>query len=116
MLNLFTGLIDHKKVCVDLDYELHAETYCPKGYLDVADLNLSFTPEKKDDYCSRIYYQITTRLKTECENRTDSEKCLIELSNDISSHPECFQLYDFRILYSCEVRENDKVHLSYRVL
>ncbi|XP_052069280.1 MAM and LDL-receptor class A domain-containing protein 1-like [Mytilus californianus] len=104
-----SGLIDHQKICVDLNDGLHAETYCSKDYLDLANFKLLFNPEKTDDYCSSIYYQTKSHLLNECKNRTDSQKCWINLSTDVSSHPECFRLYEIRIHHTCKVSETTTV-------
>ncbi|VDI31954.1 Hypothetical predicted protein, partial [Mytilus galloprovincialis] len=107
-----SGLSDHKNVCVDLDDVPPEKTYCPRGYLDFTNSSLIFEPEKTDLYCSEIYHQTKTRLRTDCRNRNDSQKCVIDLSTDKRSHPECFQLNELQILYTCEEFEDETTTFS----
>lgn len=94
-------------MCVPIDEKTPKETQCPKGYLKLANSDVLFDPEKKE--CSKIYNQTKNRPLKECKKRNDSETCLIDLSTDTSAHPECFQLYDFHIIHTCE---GEKIYLS----
>lgn len=76
------------------------ETFCPKNYLDLQNTRISFDPEREK--CSDIYDQTKKRLLTDCENASDSHTCLFDLSTDTRSQPEYFQLYEYRIQYTCE--------------
>lgn len=87
-------------MCVNFEEGISKETFCPRGYFDFTNPRLSFDPEKKE--CSDTYNQTKLRILQECKDRNDSQKCLIDLSFDISSNPECFQVYEFRILHTCE--------------
>ncbi|CAC5355484.1 unnamed protein product [Mytilus coruscus] len=100
------GSIDHEETCVDLDDELPIETYCPKNYLDLMNPRLDFDSEKKGGQCSDVYNQTKTSVFKKCDNRNGSQRCLIDLSTDIKSNPECFQLYEYRILHTCKESDN----------
>lgn len=97
---IFTGLFDHEKECVHLNDGVPKETFCPRGYLEFKNPLLSFDPEKEE--CSETYDKTNMRILQECKYRNDSEKCLIDMSTDIRSHPECFQVYELQILHTCE--------------
>lgn len=107
IFNILTGLYDHEETCVHLDEGISKATICAKGFLDFTNQRLSFDPEKLE--CSHIYNQTKLRILQECEYRDNSQKCVLDLSNDMSSNPECFQVYDFRILHTCEGEQNVKV-------
>ncbi|VDI45276.1 Hypothetical predicted protein [Mytilus galloprovincialis] len=98
-----TGLLYQEEMCVPIDEKTHKETECPKGYLNFADSHLLFDPEKQE--CSKIYNQTKNHLLEECKKSNDSETCLIDLSTDTSDYPECFQLYDYHIIHTCEDEE-----------
>lgn len=98
--NIFTGLLYHEEMCVPIDEKTPKETEWPKGYLNFADSHLLFDPEKQE--CSQIYNQTKNRLLEECKKSNESETCLIDLSTDTSDYPECFQLYDYHIIHTCE--------------
>lgn len=85
------------------------ETFCPKDYLDLQNARISFDPEREK--CSDIYDQTKKRLLTDCENASDSHKCVFDLSTDTRSQPECFQLYEFRIQYTCEGKQTFMVYI-----
>ncbi|CAC5355492.1 unnamed protein product [Mytilus coruscus] len=99
------GLFDQEEICVDVEGIISKETFCPKGYLDLQNARILFDPEREK--CSDIYDQTKKRLLTDCGNVADSQKCLFDLSTDIRSQPECFQLYEFRIQHTCEVSGKD---------
>ncbi|CAG2242737.1 unnamed protein product [Mytilus edulis] len=107
-----SGLSDHKIICADLDKVPAEKTYCPKGYLDFTSSSLIFEPEKMDFNCSEIYHQTKTRLETDCRKGNDSQRCVIDLSTDIRSHPECFQLNELRILHTCDEFEDETTTFS----
>ncbi|XP_071133034.1 uncharacterized protein [Mytilus edulis] len=90
------GSFDREEICE----EISKETVCPRGYFDFTNPHLSFDPEKEE--CSNTYDQTKLRILQECRHRNASQKCLIDLSTDIRSHPECFQVYEYRILHTCE--------------
>lgn len=80
---------------------MSTQTHCPKGYLDFTNTSLSFDHKKKE--CSAHYEKTRTRILQECKNEDDgSQKCLIDLSTDISAKPECFQLHELQIRHTCE--------------
>ncbi|CAC5403053.1 unnamed protein product [Mytilus coruscus] len=95
------GLINHEEICVDLDDDMSNEIYCPKGYIDLTNYRLSFDPEKNG--CSDQYEKTRMRLFQEWKDGVDSQRFIFDLSTDISSKPECFQLREFRIRHTCEV-------------
>lgn len=103
------GLIHHEEACVYSDIRMPKETSCPKDYLDFQNPILSFDPEK--DACYDIYDQIKTRLRNDCASVHASQKCLIDPSTDISSQPDCFQLYEFRIQHTCEGEQISKNYI-----
>lgn len=87
---------------------------CPRGYLDFTNPSLSFDPDNEE--CSDTYNQTKLRILQECRHRNDSQKCSIDLSTDISSHPECFQVYEFRILHTCEGEQIIRVQNMSRII
>ncbi|XP_052069283.1 MAM and LDL-receptor class A domain-containing protein 2-like [Mytilus californianus] len=95
-----TGLFYHEDNCVQLDEKTPEETKCPKGYLNITNSRLSFDPEKRE--CTKIYDQTKNHLLKECENRDNSQKCVFDFSTEKSSHPGCYQLYEFQIMHTCE--------------
>lgn len=100
ILCIFAGLLYHEEMCVQLDEKKPEETKCSKGYLNITNSRLLFDPEKKE--CFKIYDTTKQRLSSECENRDDSQNCLINLESDKRSHPECFQLYELYIAHTCQ--------------
>lgn len=96
----FTGLINRYEICEDLDDDLSQEIYCPKGYIDLTNYRLSF--ETDNNECSDQYEKTRTRLLQEWRGGVDSQTFHFDMSTDISSKPECFQLHAFRIQHTCE--------------
>ncbi|XP_071130565.1 uncharacterized protein [Mytilus edulis] len=95
------GLIDYEDVCLDLNDEASTDTYCPKGYIDFTNASLSFDPEKKE--CSEHYEKTRTHLLRACKDQDDnSQDCSIDPSTDLTAKPECFQLHQIRIRYTCD--------------
>lgn len=112
--NFVTGISYHEEICVPVDDKISKVTSCPKDYLDIENPSLSFDPKKEE--CSYIYDQIKTRILRDCIKVNDSQKCEIDPLTDISSQPECFQLYEFRILHTCEGEQTSKVYISTTIM
>lgn len=109
MFNIFTGLFYQNEICADVEGIKSKETFCPKGYLELQNTRILFEPEREE--CSDIYSQTKQRLMTDCENVADSHTCLFDLSTDIRSQPECFQLYEYRIQHTCDGKQTFMVYI-----
>lgn len=96
----FTGLINRYKIYQDLDDDMSQEIYCPQGYIDLTNYRLSF--EADNNECSDQYEKTKMRLFQEWKGGVDSQTFHFNMSSDISSKPECFQLHAFRIQHTCE--------------
>ncbi|CAG2242738.1 unnamed protein product [Mytilus edulis] len=101
------GLINHYETCQDLADDMSQEIYCPKGYIDLTNYRLSF--EADNNECSDQYKKTRMRLLQEWKSGVDSQTFLFNMSTDISSKPDCFQLHAFRIQHTCEAVESTTV-------